>query len=161
MDDPANACQHSACLAALDLALTKLGTMAAAAAASKGSSTGSGEQVTPELCAALKARLGFRKALHQGLVSVQLKGGEDLAAAAKHFKAALAELELIKKSSSTVSAEAGQQQPLGYVTDVNCGVLPAAPPRQVEVRQFKLALLACCDAHMLRCPAVALGACST
>ncbi len=142
MDDPANASQHSSCLAALDLALAKLGTMAAHAAAQKGGGAAGGEQITPQLCAALTARLAFRKALHQGLTRVQGKTGNDLAAAAKHFKAALDELAVIKQ---TTSAESAQQKPLGYVADVNCGVLPAAPPRQVDVRLRRVlrTVLAC------------------
>jgi hypothetical protein len=134
LEDAANAAQHQDCLAALDLALEQLGSVAGAAAAAAG--------VPPELARALKARLGFRRAFHQGLVRLQKKGAEDLAAAARHFKAALAELALVKETAAAgaaagaaAEAAAGQQQQLlGFVEDVNSGLLPAAPPRQVEVR---------------------------
>lgn len=80
------------------------------------------------LAAAIVARLQFRKLILSGMIRLKRRSKPDLDQAAKIFVRAQAELAVIRSSLGS-----GSDQGLGWDQDINSHLVPAVPPRVVQV----------------------------
>lgn len=104
----------------------------------KKSQAGPDSQAAASLAAAIVARLQFRKLILQGLIRLKRKLKPDVDQAAKLFVKAQGELAVLR---STLGL--GVDHGLGWDGDVNSHLIPAVPPRVVQVGTCIVVALNC------------------